>query len=87
MGRSHSRNSARRKIITDEDAPTWDEVTSDPPQRKVASDKENSDWDADTHTPVELQFEDASAQELPHKETFMDTLEEPPVQIYCGMRL
>ena len=61
----------RKKIITDEQAPTWNEVTSDPPHKKVAS--EDSDWDDDNYTPVESQFEDATMQE-----TCMDTLEEPP---------
>ena len=55
-------------------------MTSDPSQRKVTSDKEDSDWDADTHTPAELQSGDVSAQSSPCKETFMDTLAEPPVE-------
>ena len=63
----------QRKIITEEEAPTWDEVTGDPPQRKISYDREDSDWDADTHTPVESQFEDASTQDSPRKETFMET--------------
>ena len=70
----------QRKIITDEEGPTWEEVASDPLQRKVTSNKEDSDYNADTHTPAELQSGDMSVQSSPHKETFMDTLEEPLVE-------
>ena len=55
-------------------APTWEQVTSDPPQKKVASDRGDSDWDDDTCTPEELQFEDATMAE-----TCMDMMEEPTV--------
>ena len=71
--------STQRRVIIAKEAPTWDDVTSDHLQGKVASNKEDSDWDADTQTPAVLQFEDTSVQDSPHKETFMDTLKEPPV--------
>ena len=59
-----------RKIISEKDTPTWEEVHGNSPCKDT--EKEDSDWDEDTHVSAESQFEDATTVEKMH----MDTVEE-----------
>ena len=48
-------------------------------------DKDDSNWDADedTGTPGESQSRGMSVHSSPMKETLMETLTEPPVELLC----
>ena len=63
----------------EEEGPTWEEITGEPPQRHIVTDKDNSYWDADqgTHTPGKSQSRGMSIHSSPRKETLMETLTEP----------